>query len=761
MKKRDIIEELIDFIPEKLFDIHAHIYSSNLEFTSHSFFKEGPKKGGIKNWRNSIEKYVGKGKLVGGLFTPLPFSEIFRKNEFLIEELKKNPLNNRGLIIVSPCYPLKTFMNYLKYSYIVGFKPYHLLSKRKNTFQSSIQHYIPEWVWEIANEKELIIFLHIVKDLALSDPNNQKEIIEKCTKYPKAKLILAHAGRAFNYLHTVKGIHTLRGLQNIWFDTSSICEPFALVSILEEFGPKKLLWGSDFPISQNFGKGVSCGEGFVWITKETFNWNKMSPQCKPIPILLESLLSLKEVAKIFGLNKEDLKDIFFNNSMKLLSLKEEPQNKTNNLYLHAKKRIPGGTQLLSKRPELYAPNLWPAYFSEARGCEVWDIDGKHYYDFSINGIGCCLLGFRDPDVTMAVKRCINLGSMSSLNPPEEVELADLLCEIHPWAEQVRFVRTGGEACAVAIRIARATTNRTIVAICGYHGWHDWYLAVNLFQKDALKGHLLPGLEPAGVPKELANTAIPFHYNNKEEFEDIIKKYGDRIAAVIMEPCRTHPPNPGFLEFVRDGIHSVGGLLIFDEITIGWRLCYGGAHLKFGVNPDLAVFAKAMGNGHPIGAIIGTKKAMEGANISFISSSYWTESVGPVAALATLKKLKKLNVPVYISEIGSKVQKIWNELSRKNDLPIKVDDGYPCLANFKFEHPFSMELKTLFTQLMLERGFLAGTIFYPTYAHTDKIIYLYEKAVAEVFREIFLIIRKNEIKERLKGEVAHTGFSRLT
>ena len=429
------------------------------------------------------------------------------------------------------------------------------------------------------------------------------------------------------------------------------------------------------------------------------------------------------------------------------------------LYAHAKLRIPGGTQLLSKRPEMFAPDQWPAYFERARGCETWDIDGKHYYDMSISGIGACLLGFNDPDVTRAVCERVKKGSMCSLNPPEEVELADRLCKIHPWAEQARFARCGGDAMAVAVRIARATTDRSLVAIGGYHGWHDWYLAANLGESDALRGHLLPGLEPLGVPRELRNTAFPFHFNHRAEFQSIIEKHGKDLAAVVMEPCRGRDPDPGFLELVRAQTAKCGALLVFDEITIGWRLFFGGAHLKFGVNPDMAVFAKALGNGHPMAAVIGTCSAMAGAQSSFISSTYWTESVGPVAALATLDKMQKEEVSARIEKTGKIIQKIWKEQAARCHLPVAVD-GYPCLAHFKFDHPQHNDLRTLFTQGMLERGFLAGCGFYTTLAHTDSIVALYENAVAEVFADISLALSQNKVREKLKGPPAHTGFQRL-
>ena len=429
------------------------------------------------------------------------------------------------------------------------------------------------------------------------------------------------------------------------------------------------------------------------------------------------------------------------------------------LYEYAKTRIPGGTQLLSKRPEMYLPEQWPAYFSKAKGCECWDMDGRHYYDMTTNGIGACLLGFADHDVSEAVKHRIDDGSMCTLNPPEEVELADMLCDIHPWSSQARFTRTGGETGAVAVRIARATTNRSLIAVCGYHGWQDWYLAANLGETDALDGHLLPGLVPDGVPRELKGTALTFRYNDCQQLADIVDRYGDRLAAIVMEPCRYHDPEQGFLQFVRDSAHKCGALLIFDEITIGWRLCFGGSHLKFGVNPDIAFFAKALGNGHPIGAVIGTKGAMEGAYHSFISSTYWTESVGPVAALATLKKMQKIDLPSHVANVGSKVMELWRNLAVKHSLKIS-SDGYPCLAHFKFDHPQVDELTTAYTQLMLDRGFLAKTMLYPTMAHTDETVKLYGKAIDEVFGILSSALATGQISSLLKGPVAHKGFARL-
>lgn len=437
-------------------------------------------------------------------------------------------------------------------------------------------------------------------------------------------------------------------------------------------------------------------------------------------------------------------------------------SKSQDLYKHAKQVIPAGTQLLSKRPEMFAPGQWPNYFTKAEGCEVWDLDGNHYYDMTTNGIGACLLGYANPEVSEAVIERVKNGAMSTLNPPEEVYLADKLIEIHPWADNVRFARTGGEIAAVAVRIARATTKRDVVAICGYHGWSDWYLAANLGDTTALNGIHLPGLQPDGVPFALKGTSVTFRYGNVEEFDNIIKNYGDRLAAVIMEPARNNEPPKGWLEHIRDEVHRVGGLLIFDEITIGWRLCFGGSHLKFGVNPDMAIFAKAMGTGHPIAAVIGTKEAMDGAHTSFISSTYWTESVGPTAALKTIEVMEKTKVWEHVEYIGKTVQNDWITLADKHGINISCStDCFACLAHFAFKD-YPLEMSTLYTVLMLKEGFMAGTGLYPTLAHNDEILAKHRAAVDKVFGQMAEIAKggKKEIIEAIGGPVKQTGFARL-
>lgn len=435
-------------------------------------------------------------------------------------------------------------------------------------------------------------------------------------------------------------------------------------------------------------------------------------------------------------------------------------NRTQALYCHAKQRIPGGTQLLSKRPEMMAPDLWPAYYRQASGCETVDLDNRHYYDMSSCGIGSCLLGFADPDVTEAVVKAIRDGNMSSLNVAEEVELADELCRIHPWAEHVRFARTGGESMSLAVRIARASVDRSAVAICGYHGWSDWYIAANLGDNDKLRGMLLPGLDAYGVPPELRGTALPFNYGDTEAFDRLICEHGNRLAAIVMEPLRHHLPPEGFLERIRAACDKYGIILIFDEITIGWRYCFGGSHLQLGVTPDISVFAKAIGNGHPMAAVIGTAKAMAGAQRTFVSSTYWTERTGPVAALATIAKLLRTDTARHVNAFGKKVTGVWLEKGAKHQLKLSSTSELGCLSTFTFNYQNANAIKTLYTQLMLEHGFLTGTAIYPTLSHTDAILEKFAVAVDESFGRLAEAIATDRVENELRGPVAHSGFQRL-
>ncbi|NML86968.1 aminotransferase class III-fold pyridoxal phosphate-dependent enzyme [Polaromonas sp.] len=427
------------------------------------------------------------------------------------------------------------------------------------------------------------------------------------------------------------------------------------------------------------------------------------------------------------------------------------------LWKRAKHVIPGGNMLLSKRAEMFLPEQWPAYFSKAKGCKVWDLDGNEYIDMSIMGIGTNILGYGHPEVDAVVQQTLAAGNMSTFNCPEEVYLAEKLVELHPWANMARLARSGGEANAIAIRIARAASGKDKVAVCGYHGWHDWYLAANLGDDDHLAGHLLPGLEPKGVPQSLRGTVFPFNYNNYAELETLVNTQD--IGVIKMEVVRNKGPEDNFLHKVRKLATDRGIVLIFDECTSGFRQTFGGLHKLYGVEPDMAMFGKALGNGYAITATIGRREIMEAAQSTFISSTFWTERIGPSAALKTLEVMERLQSWDTITQTGLQIRQSWQQLADKHAL--NIDHwGLPALTGFTFQSPNALAYKTLITQEMLAKGYLAGNSVYVCTEHTPEVVKGFFEALDPVFGLIKECEEGRDVMSLLKGPVCHGGFKRL-
>ena len=440
----------------------------------------------------------------------------------------------------------------------------------------------------------------------------------------------------------------------------------------------------------------------------------------------------------------------------MITLEQLKQGHGPALYQRAKTLVPGGTQLLSKRPEMFAPDVWPAYYSRAKGARVWDMDNREFIDMSIMAVGACILGYADDEVDDAVVSAIRGGVNSSLNCPEEVMLADELIALHPWFGMVRYARSGGEAMGMAVRIARAHTRRDVVLFSGYHGWNDWYLAANLGETDALDGQLMAGLQPNGVPRGLAGTAIPFQVNDIESLRETIKGKQDRIAAIVIEPARGEDAPDLYLRQLRSLADEIGAVLVFDEITSGFRMCAGGIHRRYGIHPDIAVFAKSMANGYAMSAVLGTETVMQAAQTTFISSTNWTDRVGPTAALATLRKYRRLEAEKALIATGEQTKRIWHAAADRAGLAIGVS-GLPTLAAFAFQHPQPMAMNTRFTIEMLQRGFLGFRQFKASLAHGPAEM----DAYATACNDVFVLLASLPADELLSTPPHHGGFQRLT
>ena len=462
--------------------------------------------------------------------------------------------------------------------------------------------------------------------------------------------------------------------------------------------------------------------------------------------------SLNEIISLY----KQKPDLFFSN-INILRNEGAKLSLGQKFWKRANHSIPGGNMFYSKNPDLFLPSFWPTYFEKAKGCKVWDLDNRKLTDFSLMGVGTNLLGYARKEIDDKVKEAITKSNMSSLNCPEEVLLAEKLIELHPWSEKVKFARTGGEANAIAIRIARTYSKKDNIAVCGYHGWHDWYLAANLNNKNSWNNHLLPGLGSKGVLKKLKNTVFTFDFNDTQKLNSIIKN--QEIGTIIMEVSRNYLPNNNFLKKVREIATKRGIVLIFDECSSGFRETNGGLHLKHDVNPDICMFGKALGNGYAITALIGKEKIMKKASESFISSTFWSERIGYVAGCKTLDVMKKTKSWEYVTNYGKKLKQEWKKLALKYELPIEIK-GIDALPNFAIKSDNFLKYKTYISQEMLKKNFLCSNAVYISTAHNEKIL----KDYVKILDKIFMIIKDCEngknINELLDGEVCKSPFKRL-
>ena len=421
------------------------------------------------------------------------------------------------------------------------------------------------------------------------------------------------------------------------------------------------------------------------------------------------------------------------------------------LYKYAKKIIPGGTTLFSKRSELHLPDKWPAYYTKAKETNLWDLKGNKYQDMFC-AVGTSILGYSNKKVNKSVTEKIHKGNMTTLNCPEEVYLSKEIINHHPWASMVKFTRGGGEANALAIRIARASSKKKNVAFCGYHGWHDWYLSANINSKKNLDQHLMSGLNFDGIPDNLKNTSFPFPYNDFEYLLKLINK--KKIGIIKMEVMRNIKPHNNFLQKIRNICNKKKIILIFDECTSGYRENMGGVHLKFKVSPDMAIFGKALGSGYAINAIIGKKDIMKKAENTFISSTFWGERIGYTAALASIREFKRLNIFKKIETNGKMLKNIWSTLSKKHNVKIKVM-GTNAIPSFEFTYDHQKK-KTFLTQEMLKNKILATNMIYINIFHNKKNIQKYIKVLDKIFYDI----SKKDLKKILKSRVCYKPINRI-
>lgn len=736
------------FVPQRVFDVHAHLFHSrHFAPGKRPEFLDPDRGYGIRDFHAAMQLWM-PGREVDGLFFGYPSADNDRAGENAwVQSQIDVQSHSRALVLAAPSDDPAEVRRLMSSGVFVGIKPYRLYADVPDTREAPIESFAPEWMWELCHDHGGIMVLHIMLADGITDPRNVQSIQRLCRRYPRCQLVLAHVARSFNYRHAREGLHHLIDLENVVVDTSAVTQAGAFRAALEILGPRRVLWGSDYMVSELRGSCVTQGDGFTWIHPDIAA-EKLTIFGQYTTIGIESLLCLREACEDTGMTAGDLDDIFRENALRLV---HGPKTTASGpaLWEEAKSKISCGTGLLSKRAHLFDPQTWPSYFSRAKGANIWDLDGRRYTDFT-GGVGAILLGHADDEVNAAVKRRVNLGSYATLASPDEVSLAEELLHLHPWAGKVRYARGGGEALSLAVRIARAATGKSGIVFCGYHGWSDWYLAANLSDDAALDGHLLPGLQPLGVPRELAGTAVPFRYNDAASFHTALEKLSGRLAAVVMEPMRSEMPQGGFLQNVIAATHSAGAVFVLDEVTSGWRFGFPGAAPVLGIEPDLAVYAKAMSNGYPAGAIVGKSAIMDAANSSFISSSYWTDGVGTAASLACIRKMQREGVQQHVWSLGERLQAGLRELAARHpDVPLKIG-GMPSAPSLSFAHPAA---KVLMIRQMLQRGFLMSSQLYVTWSHRDSHIASMLSALDESLTEI-------ATADLASVEAPTVGFARL-
>ncbi len=429
--------------------------------------------------------------------------------------------------------------------------------------------------------------------------------------------------------------------------------------------------------------------------------------------------------------------------------------KKNKRWEKAIQIIPGGNMLYSKRAEAFLPDFWPTYYTKTKDCFVWDKDGNKYIDM-IFAVGTNVLGYNNSKLEKDVIRAVKKGNMSTLNSYEEVQLTEELLKIDKWAGMVKYARTGAEANSIAIRIAKSFQKyKPNIAACGYHGWHDWYLSSNLSNRNNLNYHLTKNVKTAGVNEKLKNTTFLFRYNDIERLEYLLKN--KKIGIIKMEVERNIKPDLKFLKKVRNLSNRYNAVLIFDECTSGFRENLGGIFHKYKVFPDLVTYGKALGNGHAITAVVGRKKFLRSAEDTFVSSTFWSERIGFVAALSTIEIMKKKKIFLNIKKTGRDIKSKWLLYAKKNNIQIEVF-GKDSIPQFKFKK-LNQIYKTYFTQQMLKKKILASNIIYVSSAHESKILNEYYKHLDKVFHEISKTDVK-KIRSLIKGDIAHTEINRL-
>jgi len=467
----------------------------------------------------------------------------------------------------------------------------------------------------------------------------------------------------------------------------------------------------------------------------------------------EDLENIADIVSKLGINASLTEILTYDFMNEVTSVKQRNAGSTMSIdqktWQRANNVIPGGNQFFSKRPRQSENPVCPIYYDSAKKIDITTLEGKVFSDYYLMGVGTNSLGYSDSDVNARVMYAIKKSTTSSLNSILEIELAERLIEISPGMEMVKFAKTGAEANSIAIRIARSFNGKSDVAICGYHGWHDWYLSANLKDGSRLNNHLFAGVQLAGIPDALSNSTHAFEYNDIERFKALLDK--DTISCVIMEVQRNIPPSDNFLQKVRKICTEKNVVLIFDECSSGFRETFGGLYKKYNVIPDMLMFGKAMTNGFPLTAVVGHRDLMRSAEQTFISSTYFSESSAYAAGLATLEKMEHLKSWELTTANGRMFKSFWANVLDNSNLDYEIF-GLDAMPKFNIH---SIDFGSFISDLsskMLAANILAYETIYPCIFHNEG-----EKSYSNycaIFEESIAFLCNNIENYRQKGCVSN-------
>jgi glutamate-1-semialdehyde 2,1-aminomutase/spore coat polysaccharide biosynthesis protein SpsF len=599
--------------------------------------------------------------------------------------------------------------------------------------------------YETAKRFEVTVIVRVTPDCPLLDPEVSSRVLDK---FLKSKGTLDYAcntePRTFpDGLDTE--VFSFAALERTWCESELPSERehvtpyiwknpgmFRIGNVCQERDLSLMRWTVDEPYDLEFVRAI---------------YERLAP--KRIFGMSDVLEVLEREPQLIDVNKEKIRNEGYYKSLARetpLPLQRRKLDRSHELKRAAERLIPSCTQTFSKGPTQFVQGVAPTFLIRGQGSHVWDVDGNEYIDYPM-ALGPIILGHNYPAVTEAAIRQIRDGTTFSLPHPLEVEVAELLVEVIPCAEMVRFAKNGSDATSGAVRLARAYTTRDIIACCGYHGWQDWYIGTTTRSK--------------GVPKAVQELTVSFEYNNIESLKRIFVKHPGQVAAVIMEPFGLEEPEDGFLQALRDLTREEGALLIYDEILTGFRLALGGAQEYFGVTPDLACFGKAMGNGYPIAAVVGPSEIMRLFDEVFFSFTFGGEAVSLAAAIATINEMRQKDVVGRLWEQGQKLKDGYKVFAREFGVERFTDCiGLAPRTVITFRDETGAELlvlKSLFQQECLKRGVLFSANQNICYSHSnadvDHTLRTYRTAM-EILAEA---IKSGDALQKLEGQAVQPVF----